>query len=338
MNASIIENTVQKSNPLPVTYADILDAARKLEGVAHRTPVLTSRQANERAGAELFFKCENFQRAGCSGFRGAYYAVSGVNTDRRHLGIIFASLSNYGQAVALSAKMLGIAAIIVAPNDAPRTKIAAMRAHGAQVVFYDRIWEDGEAIAKAHAERFGWVFLPLCDPKIIAGQGTAAKELIEEVGPLDYLFVSTGTGSLLAGSATAAAYCSPTCKVIGVEPETGNDAQRSIESGELITIPAPSTIADGARQKHIGELALPILKTYVHTILTANDNQVRRQLRFFAERMKIVAEPTACLAAAPVLDRQIDVSGKRVGIIVSGGNMDPLIFSRCLRSDGTGRT
>jgi threonine dehydratase len=308
---------------LAVTYADIDTAAQRLKGIAHRTPVFTSRQANEKAGASIFFKCENFQRVGAFKFRGAYNAICCLDEDQRQRGVIAFSAGNHAQAMALAGQLLGVSVTVVMPNDAPDQKISATKGYGADVILYDRIRESREAIAAQLAQERGLTLIPPFDHRdVIAGQGTAAKELIEEVGLIDYLFVPMGGGGLIAGCAIASAHLSPECIVIGVEPEAGNDAQQSLRSGKIVTIPVPKTIADGAQTQRIGEITFPIIQAKVHDIVTVSDNQLREQVRFFAERMKIIVEPTGCLAAAAVANRVIEVSNKRVGIIISGGNMD----------------
>jgi len=319
------------SERLAVSFQNILDAAQRLQGVAHRTPVQTSRQADEVAGAKLFFKCENYQRVGAFKFRGAYNAISCLNADQRAKGVIAFSSGNHAQGMALAASLLGVKITIVMPTDAPAMKLAATRGYGADIILYDRATEDREAIAARLAAERGSPVIPAYDhADVIAGQGTAAKELFEEVGPLDYLFVPMGGGGLISGSALAAAELSPGCKVIGVEPEAGNDGQQSLRKGEIVHIATPATIADGAQTQHIGKLVLPILQKHVHDILTVSDDQLRTQMRFFVERMKIVVEPTGCLAAAAVMHRQMDLRGKRVGILISGGNVDPKNLCECL--------
>jgi threo-3-hydroxy-L-aspartate ammonia-lyase len=306
-----------------VTYLDIVAATQRLEGVAHHTPVLTSRQADEKAGAHIFFKCENFQRGGAFKFRGAYNAMSRLDKDQKRRGVIAYSAGNHAQAMALAAQLLEVPVTIVMPADAPIQKISATKEYGAEVIFYDRHTESREEISRQLANERGLTLIPPFDHgDVIAGQGTATKELIEKVGQLDYLFVPIGGGGLIAGSAIAAAHLSPNCIIIGVEPETGNDAQQSLRSGEIVTIPVPKTIADGAQTKCIGELTFPIIQALVRDIVTVSDNQLQEQMQFFAERMKIIVEPTGCLGAAAVSERIIDVSNKRVGVILSGGNMD----------------
>ncbi len=321
---------------LAVTYQDIAAAAQRLDGVAHRTPVQTSRQADELAGAKLFFKCENFQRVGAFKFRGAYNAISCLSDGQRAAGVVAFSSGNHAQGMALAARMLGVKVTIVMPTDAPAMKLAATRGYGAEVILYDRKTEDREAIAARLATERGSPVIPAYDhADVIAGQGTSAVELFEEAGPLDYLFVPMGGGGLLSGCSIAAATLSPGCKVIGVEPEAGNDGQRSLRSGEIVHIPMPETIADGAQTQHIGKLVLPILQAHVKDVMTVSDDQLRTQMRFFVERMKMVVEPTGCLAAAAVMHRLVDVVGKRVGVVISGGNVDPLALSACLASAGS---
>lgn len=306
-----------------IGYPDVAAAAQALQGVARRTPVLTSQQADAIAGARLYFKCENFQRAGAFKFRGAFNALSRFSaTQRRHGAVAFSS-GNHAQAVALAARVLEMPAVIVMPGDAAAAKLAATREYGAEVVPYDRYAEDRAAIAQRLVNERGATLVPPFDhPDVIAGQGTVAKELFEETGPLDYLFVCVGGGGLLAGCAISAAQHSPGCKVIGVEPEAGNDAQQSLRSGAIVHIPVPQTIADGAQTTAVGELTFPIMQRLVRDIVTVSDDQLRAQMRFFAERMKIVVEPTGCLAAAAAMNRLVDVRGQRVGVVVSGGNVD----------------
>jgi threonine dehydratase len=310
--------------PLPApTYDDVVDAASRLEGIAHRTPVLTSTTANERTGASIFFKCENFQRMGAFKFRGAYNSISHFDYIQREAGVLTYSSGNHAQAIALSARLAGIHATIVMPHDAPAAKVAATKGYGGEVITYDRYKENREEIGERLARERGMTLIPPYDhPHVIAGQGTAVKELIEETGPLDLLFVCLGGGGLLGGSALSAAALSPQCQVIGVEPEAGNDAQQSLARGEIVTIDVPHTIADGAASTHVGVYNFPIIQKRVSQIVTVTDAQLIDTMRFFAQRMKIVVEPTGCLAAAAVLNGIVPVAGKRVGVVVSGGNVD----------------
>jgi threonine dehydratase len=309
--------------PLLVSYADVAAAAQRLAGHAHRTPTLTSRQVDERTGCRVFFKCENLQRIGAFKFRGAYNAMSQLAPVQRARGVLAYSSGNHAQAVAHAAQLLGMPAVIVMPQDAPATKLAATRGYGAEVILYDRATGDREAIARdLVATRGGTLVPPFDHADVIAGQGTVARELFEEVGELDYLFVCVGGGGLIAGCALAAAQLAPACRVIGVEPEAGNDAQQSLRSGRIVRIPVPQTIADGAQTTAVGELTFPIMQRLVSDIVTVSDAQLRAQMRFFATRMKIVVEPTGCLAAAAALNGSLPLRGRRVGVVVSGGNVE----------------
>ncbi len=317
--------------PTSPTFDDVRAAAARLDGVAHRTPVMTSRTADERAGAKLFFKCENLQRIGAFKFRGAYNAIARIDADRRRAGVLTFSSGNHAQAIALAARLHAIHATVVMPLDAPAAKVAATRGYGAEIVTYDRYTQNREQIAAGLARERGATLLPPYDhPDVIAGQGTAALELFEQAGNLDLLAVCLGGGGLLAGSALSAAAVCPGCRVVGVEPEAGNDGQQSFRRREIVHIAAPRTIADGAATTHLGECNFPIILRHVHDIVTASDRQLIDTMRFFAERMKLVVEPTGCLAAAAVLHGAIPVAGLRVGILVSGGNVDLEVLSRLL--------
>ena len=285
--------------------------------------MLTSRSVNERTGAEVFFKAENFQRAGAFKFRGAFNALSLVAENRRSKGVVAFSSGNHAQAVALAGRLLGIPATIVMPQDAPAVKIAATRGYGAEIVLYDRLVTDREVLARAIAGERGLTLIPPFDhPHIIAGQGTAAKELIEDTGPLDYLLVCCGGGGLLSGCAIAAAALSPDCKVIGVEPAAGDDATRSFKTGTLQTVHNPDTIADGARTSSLGTITFQLVMRYVHDMLTVSDEELIRSMRYLWERMKIVVEPTGALASAALLEGKLKAPGARIGVILSGGNAD----------------
>ncbi|MCK4125056.1 MULTISPECIES: threo-3-hydroxy-L-aspartate ammonia-lyase [Ralstonia solanacearum species complex] len=319
---------------LPITYDDVVAAHARLQGQVHRTPVLTSTTANALTGAELFFKCENFQRMGAFKFRGAYNALSQFTPEQRKAGVITFSSGNHAQAIALSARLLGMRAVIVMPKDAPTIKVEATRGYGGEVVFYDRYTEDREAIGRRLAEQHGLTLIPPYDhPHVMAGQGTAAKELIEETGPLDLLLVCLGGGGLLSGCATAARALSPACRIIGVEPEAGNDGQQSLRKGEIVHIDTPATIADGAQTQHLGHYTFAVIRALVDDIATVSDADLVDTMRFFAGRMKIVAEPTGCLAAAAALRQRVGVRGKRVGVIISGGNVDLQHFARLVQAD-----
>jgi threonine dehydratase len=305
------------------TYADVVAASERIAGVAHRTPVLTSRTANAELGAEVFFKCENLQRMGAFKFRGSYNALARFDAQQRRAGVVAFSSGNHAQGIALSAQLLGIPATIVMPLDAPASKIAATRGYGATVVTYDRYTEDREQIGRDLAQKHGLTLIPPYDhADVIAGQGTAARELFEEVGELDYLFVCLGGGGLLSGSALVTRALSPKTRLYGVEPEAGNDGQQSFRSGSIVHIDTPKTIADGAQTQHLGKLTFPIIKRDVDDILTVSDEQLRAEMRFFASRMKIVVEPTGCLGLAAARAMKDQLEGKRVGVIISGGNVD----------------
>ncbi|KGB92018.1 MULTISPECIES: threo-3-hydroxy-L-aspartate ammonia-lyase [Burkholderia] len=311
------------NSPILPTYDDVAAATARLEGHAHRTPVMTSRTVDDALGAQVFFKCENLQRMGAFKFRGAFNALSRFNAEQRRHGVVAFSSGNHAQAIALSARILGIPATIVMPQDAPAAKMAATRGYGGNVVTYDRYTEDREQIGRALAEKHGLTLVPPYDhPDVIAGQGTAAKELFDEVGPLDAVFTPLGGGGLLSGTALATRALSPHAKLYGVEPEAGNDAQQSFRSGTIVHIDTPRTIADGAQTQHLGNLTFPILRRDVDDILTATDAELVDCMRFFATRMKIVVEPTGCLSFAAVRRIKDALQGKRVGVVISGGNVD----------------
>jgi len=315
----------------PPTYADVVSAAQRLAGVAHRTHVLRSNMADALLGTQVLFKCENQQRTGSFKFRGAYNTLAQFSDEQRERGVLAFSAGNHAQAIALSARLLDMPALIVMPEDAPATKMAATREYGAQVVTYDRYTEDREAISQKLAEERGMTLVPPFDhPHVIAGEGTAAKEFLEEVPGLDYLFVCVGGGGLLAGSLLAAKALAPGCRVVGVEPEAGNDGQQSFRTGQLVQIPTPHTIADGAQARSLGQITFPIIQRLAEDIVTATDEQLVEALRFFAERMKLVVEPTGALAFAGARHGGVDVRGAKVGILISGGNVDLARYARFL--------
>ena len=330
---------------LAISYDDVASAARRLEGVAHCTPVLTSQTVNERTGAQVFFKAENLQRMGAFKFRGAYNAVSQLSRDQRAQGVLAFSSGNHAQAMALSARLLGVPSVILMPKDAPAAKVAATRAYqagiqGSEVVLFDRYTEDREALSHRLAQERGLTLIPPYDhPHVMAGQGTAAKELIEQVatmpggGALDALLVCVGGGGLISGCAVAAKHLLPQIQVWGVEPEAGNDTQRSLAEGRIVHIDTPKTIADGAQTQHSGQLTFPVIQTLVSGIVTVSDEQLVRAMRLFAERLKVVVEPTGALGAAALLERVAglpDLRGRRVGVILSGGNVDVARFASLL--------
>jgi threo-3-hydroxy-L-aspartate ammonia-lyase len=305
------------------TYDDVVAAAKRIEGHAHRTPVMTSRTINEELGAEVFFKCENLQRMGAFKFRGAFNALSRFDVSQRKAGVVAFSSGNHAQAIALSARLLGIPATIVMPHDAAAAKVAATKGYGGHVVVYDRYTEDREEIGRRLAQEHGLTLIPPYDhADVIAGQGTAAKEMLEEVGRLDALFVCLGGGGLLSGSALAVRALAKDCKLYGVEPAAGDDGQRSFRSGEIVHIDTPKTIADGAQTQHLGNLTFAIIRRDVDDILTVTDAQLVESMRFFATRMKLMVEPTGCLGLAAAREQKSQLRGRRVGVLVSGGNVD----------------
>jgi threonine dehydratase len=329
---------------LAITFDDVAAAAQRLAGHAHRTPVLTSRTADELTGARVFFKAENFQRMGAFKFRGAFNALARFSPAQRERGVIAFSSGNHAQATALAARILGMPSVIVMPKDAPAAKLAATRGYqdgqpGSEVVLYDRYTEDREAIGRRLAQERGMTLVPPYDhADVMAGQGTAALELVEQVremdgGGLDALLVCVGGGGLISGCAVAAKHLLPGIDVWGVEPEAGNDTQRSLAEGRIVHIDTPKTIADGAQTQHSGALTFPVIQTLVKGIVTASDEQLVQAMRFFAERMKIVVEPTGCLGAAALMSRVAglpDLRGRRVGVILSGGNVDVRRYAELL--------
>jgi threo-3-hydroxy-L-aspartate ammonia-lyase len=311
------------NSPNLPSFDDVVAAAARIAGEAHRTPVMTSRTANQELGAEVYFKCENLQRVGAFKFRGAFNALAQFDEAQRRAGVLTFSSGNHGQAIALAARLIGVPATIIMPHDAPAAKVAATKGYGAKVVIFDRYKEDREAIGRDLAERHGLTLIPPYDhPHVIAGQGTAATELFEEVGPLDALFMPLGGGGLLAGSALATRALAPQCKLFGVEPEAGNDGQRSFRSGEIVHIDTPKTIADGAQTQHLGQITFPIIRRDVDDILTASDAQLIAEMRFFAARMKLLVEPTGCLGLAAARQMSPSLQGRRIGVLISGGNVD----------------
>ncbi|WP_133915614.1 threo-3-hydroxy-L-aspartate ammonia-lyase [Streptomyces sp. NBC_00582] len=314
--------------PPPLTLDDVLDAAARLEGVAHRTPVLRSRTLDEAVGAEVFLKCENFQRVGAFKFRGAYNAASRLTPEQRARGIAAFSSGNHAQAVALAARELGTGAVIVMPEDAPRSKRAATEGYGAEIVTYDRYTGDREAVARALAAERGLALIPPYDhPHVMAGQGTAALELLEETGELDALLVPVGGGGLIAGCATAAKGTHPGIRIVGVEPEAGDDTRRSLEAGRRVEIAVPRTIADGQALTTPGELTFEVNRRLVDEIALVCDDEIRAAMRFAFERLKIVVEPSGATPLAALLSGRVGVPGRRVGVIVSGGNIDTERFA-----------
>ena len=325
--------------PLAIEFSDIAAAAQRLHGVAHRTPVLQSRFADARCGARVFFKAEHLQRMGAFKFRGAYNALAQFTPEQKRAGALAFSSGNHAQAIALSARLLGMPSVIVMPQDAPAAKLAATRAYqvnpaGAarsEVILFDRYTEDRAAIGARIAAERGMTLIPPFDhPHVMAGQGTAALELINEVGHLDALLVCVGGGGLISGCAVAAKHKLPAIEVIGVEPEAGNDTQLSLAQGKIVTIAVPQTLADGAQTTASGTLTFPVIQALVQRIVTVSDAQLVSTMQFFAERMKQVVEPTGCLGAAALLEGMLDLRGARVGVILSGGNVDLPAYARLL--------
>ncbi|WP_448953301.1 threo-3-hydroxy-L-aspartate ammonia-lyase [Labrys neptuniae] len=305
------------------TYADVVAAAERIQGHAHRTPVMTSRSLDEEIGARVFFKCENLQRMGAFKFRGAFNALSRFDAEQKRRGVVTFSSGNHAQAIALAARILGIPATIIMPHDAPKAKAEATAGYGGRIVFYDRYTEDREVIGRTLSHEQGLTLIPPYDhPDVLCGQGTAAKELFEEVGELDAFFVCLGGGGLLAGSALATRALSPGCRLYGVEPEAGNDGQQSFRAGRIVRIETPRTIADGAQTQYLGSHTFPIIKRDVDDILTVSDAELVECMRFAVTRMKLVIEPTGCLGFAAARAMWAELAGKRVGVLISGGNVD----------------
>jgi len=307
---------------MEVTYDDVARAHERIKAEAHRTPVLSSATVDALTGATVFFKPENLQRMGAFKFRGAYNALSQLSAEARKRGVVAFSSGNHAQAVALAGKLLGIPRVIVMPADAPRVKLEATKGYGAEVVVYEKNQDREEVARKISSERGLTLIPPYDHPHVVAGQGTAAKELIEDAGPLDLLLVPCGGGGLLSGCALAAKHLSPRCRVIGVEPAAGDDATRSFKTRTLQTVKNPDTIADGARTPSLGKVTYPLVMRYVDDMLTVTDAELLKSMFFLWERMKILVEPTGALAACALLERKLDAKGKRVGVVLSGGNAD----------------
>jgi threonine dehydratase len=317
------------------TFADIERAAARIDGVAHRTPVVTSRSADERTGARLFFKCENLQRAGAFKFRGAYNALASLSPDERRRGVVAFSSGNHAQAVALAGQLLDTPRVIVMPRDAPAVKRAAAEGYGAEIVLYDRERDDREAIGRRLAEERGLALIPPYDhPQVVAGQGTAALELFDEVGPLDVLLVPCGGGGLLAGSALSAETRSPGCRVIGVEPSAGDDATRSFQTKQLQHVHNPLTVADGARTASMSDMTFRLMLEHVAGMTTVDDRPLLDAMFYLWERLKLLVEPTGALGAAAAFENKVPIAGSRVGIVLTGGNVDLSQVGEWQRLDG----
>jgi threonine ammonia-lyase medium form len=307
---------------------DVRDSAARLDGIAHRTPVLRSRSLNELAGAEVYLKAEVFQRGGAFKFRGAYNRISRLSTEERRRGVAAYSSGNHAQAVALAAGLVGTSAVIVMPKDSPPEKVAATRGYGAEVVTYDRYRQDREEIGRRLAEERGWTLVPpYDDPVVMAGQGTAALELIEEVSDLHALVAPISGGGLIAGSATAAKGLRPEIRVIGVEPAAGDDTRRSLQASRRVRIEVPRTIADGLQAAIPGELTFEVNRRLVDDVVTVTDEEIVEAMRVLFERLKVVVEPSGAVGVAALLARRIPTPGRRVGVILSGGNVGARRFA-----------
>jgi threo-3-hydroxy-L-aspartate ammonia-lyase len=307
----------------PVRPEDVTAARDLLRGIVSRTPLLHSRVLSERLGGPVYLKCENLQRTGSFKARGGYVRMARLTETDRARGVVVASAGNHAQGVAFAAASLGVKATVFMPEGAPLPKIEATKGYGADVILYGASVEDAMAAAIAQAQERGSVYIhPFDHPDVIAGQGTAAKELFEDVGPLDALFAPLGGGGLLSGSALSARALAPACKIYGVEPEAGNDGQQSFRAGEIVHIKPPKTIADGAQTQHLGKFTFPIIRREVDDILTASDAELVEAMRFFASRMKLIVEPTGCLGYAAAQAMKHTLKGKRVGVLISGGNVD----------------
>ena len=314
-----------------VEITDVLAAAERLEGVAHRTPVLRSRTLDEMTGARIFLKAENLQRAGAFKFRGAFNHIAALPADARRRGVLTTSSGNHAQAVALAAQLLGVPAVVLMPHDAPSGKRAATAAYGAEIVLFDRYAEDREALTIEHAKRRGLPVVHAYDhPLTIAGQGTAALELLEETGPLDMLAVCAGGGGLLAGCAIVTAHRQPTCRVVGVEPQERPALRGALRAGRPVTVPVPRTLADGQQTASVGRLTLDLALAHVHQAVGVADHELVATMRLLFERLKVVVEPSGASALAAVLSGRLDVRGRRVGVTLSGGNVDAERFARLI--------
>lgn len=305
------------------TYDDVAAAARRIHGAANRTTVATSRTIDERLGASVFFKCENLQRGGAFKFRGAYNALSRLRASQKERGVITYSSGNHAQAIALAGRILGIPTTIIMPQDAPAVKVEGTRGYGGEVVTYDKHETTREKLALQLASERGLILIPPYDhADVIAGQGTAAKELLEDVGLLDVLLVPCGGGGFLSGSAITVDALAPDCRVIGVEPALADDATRSFHTGVLHKVSNPETIADGARTPYLGTLTFPLVRRHVDDMVTVSEEAIVRSMFYLWERMKLVVEPTGALTVAAILEGIVPVQGLRVGVMLSGGNVE----------------
>ena len=316
---------------LATSFDGVCAAAERLRGIAHRTPVVTSKTLDERTGARVYLKAENLQRVGAFKFRGAYNTIAQLDAEQRRRGVVAFSSGNHAQGVALAARLLDVPAVIVMPSDAPELKLAATRGYGAEVVTYDRErMNRAELAASIAAERGATLVPPYDHPAIIAGQGTVALELLSDAGKLDVLLVPLGGGGLLSGCALAASALSAGVRIFGVEPQAGDDWLRSWRADRIVSIPVPKTIADGQQTQAPGELTWPIVRRLAAGILTVSDDDIRRAMRFAFDRLKLVLEPSGASALAALLSKKIDARGARTGIILSGGNVDAATFAACI--------
>lgn len=308
---------------MPVSINDVHEAASRIRGFAHRTPVHTSRTVDGLCGATVFFKCENFQRGGAFKFRGAYNALSRLPAEQRAAGVLTFSSGNHAQALALAGRLLGVPVVIVMPDDAPRVKLAATREYGGEVILYDKHEATREELGRKLAAERGLTVIPPYDhPDIVAGQGTVALELHEDVADLDVLLAPCGGGGLLSGCAVASKALRPDCRVIGVEPAAADDATRSFKTGVLQTVHNPETVADGARTPSLGKLTFALIRQHVDDMVTVDDDEILQAMHFLWQRMKLVVEPTGALAFAALHSGALRYPGKRVGVVISGGNVD----------------
>jgi threo-3-hydroxy-L-aspartate ammonia-lyase len=307
---------------MSVTYEDVAAAHERVKPYAVRTPVLRAAAIDAQTGAQVFFKCENLQNMGAFKFRGAFNALSLLRKEEKERGVLAFSSGNHAQAIALAGKMLGIKTVIVMPSDAPKVKLDGTRSHGAEVILYERS-ESREALSQKIAKERNLPIIPPFDhPHIVAGQGTAAKELIEETGPLDALLVPCGGAGLLSGCAIAAKHLAPECRVIGVEPAAGNDVTMSFQQKRIVKIPVPDTIADGARTQAPGEITFPLVMKHVDEMLTVTDDELSRAMFVLWEKLRTIVEPTGALGACALFEKKVSLAGKRVGVVISGGNVD----------------
>jgi threo-3-hydroxy-L-aspartate ammonia-lyase len=326
-----VSETARVETQTAAVFADVQEAAERLRGVAHVTPVHHSCSFDAVAGVETWFKCENFQRGGAFKFRGAYNKLATLPAEQRARGVVAFSSGNHAQAVALCARIFGVPAVICMPTDAPSVKVAATRGYGAEVVYYDRLRDDREALGRRVAAERGLTLVPpYDDPAIIAGAGTAGLELVGQVEDLDAIATPVGGGGLLSGTSLATHGLRPSIRLVGVETEQANDVYLSLQRGERVSIPPPDTIADGIRTTSPGALTFPILQQHVESMVLVSDEEVRQAMRFLLLRLKLVVEPTGAVAAAAALNGKLRPFGKRIGVVISGGNVAPEVLCEVL--------